>query len=300
VIECVVNLAEGREHAVITTLGSVCGDALLDVHTDVDHHRSVFTLAGPGAHDADPAARRLALAAADLLDLEGHDGAHPRLGVIDVVPFVALTGTAAERAEAVEVATGFGEWIAAELDVPAFLYDEADPQRRPLPETRRDAFVKRPPDFGPARPHFRLGATAVGARPPLVAVNCELDCDDLPLARRIAAAVRERDGGLPGVRALGIALLSRRVVQVSMNLVRLEQTSIEAACTEVHRLARDAGADVRVELVGLLPAAELARCGAAFLAWTGLGNERTIEARLARAAAGEGGSGAGTGAGAPV
>lgn len=296
-----MNLAEGRARAVIAALASTCGDALLDVHTDIDHHRSVFTLAGPATHDCEPAARNLARAAAETLDPTSHDGVHPRLGVIDVVPFVALTGTAAERAEAAEAARHFGEWIADELEVPAFLYDDADPQHRSLPETRRDAFELRPPDFGPDRPHSRLGTTAVGARPPLVAVNCELDRDDVAAARRIAAAVRERDGGLPGVRALGLALPSQHTAQVSMNLVRLEQTGLERACTEVRRLARDEGADVRrVELVGLVPAVELARCGAGFLAWSGLGPELTIEARLARAAAGEGSSGAGGGAGAPV
>jgi glutamate formiminotransferase len=163
-----------------------------------------------------------------------------------------------------------------------FLYDEADPAGRTLPETRRDAFAGRPPDVGPNTPHPRLGAVAVGARPPLVAVNCWLDTDDIRLAREVAAAVRERGGGLPGVRALGLAVASRGGVQVSMNLVALDRTGLERACTAVRARVEAVGRRVsRVELVGLVPAAELDRCRPAFLAWAGIGPEVTIEARLA-------------------
>jgi glutamate formiminotransferase len=197
-----------------------------------------------------------------------------------VVPFVALDDDAPARA--VAAAREFAAWVADALDIPVFLYDAADPEARTLPDARRDAFVRRAPDAGPPAPHPALGAVAVGARPPLVAVNCELAFDDVVLARRIAAAVRERDDGLPGVRALGLHLERAGRAQVSMNLVALERTGVEEACTAVRDRARAAGNDVaRVELVGLLPAAELARCDPAFLAWAGLGPDQTIEARLA-------------------
>jgi glutamate formiminotransferase len=196
-----------------------------------------------------------------------------------VVPFVALDGTA--RHDAAEAARAFASWAAATLELPVFCYDAADAKHRSLPDARREAFVTRAPDFGPVRPHSTLGAVAVGARAPLVAVNCELARDDVALARRLASAVRERDGGLPGVRALGLHLDSVGRSQVSMNLVALERTGVQAACRAVDELARAAGTEVsRVELVGLLPAAELARCDDQFRAWSGLGPEDTVEQRL--------------------
>jgi len=278
-LACVVNVSEGRRRDVLDAIGDACGRSLLDVHADPDHHRSVFTLAGPTERDAEDAARSLAHEVAERLDVSTHEGVHPRLGALDVVPFVALDG---DTAAAVNAARAFAEWIAEELRVPAFLYGDADYHGRSLPDARREAFTRRPPDYGPAEPHPRLGAVAVGARPPLVAVNCDLDRDDVTLAREIAAQVRERDGGLPGVRALGFELASRGRAQVSMNVTRLAVCGMERACTAVRRLAYEGGADVeRVELVGLVPAAELERCSPEFVAWSGIGPDQTIEARLA-------------------
>jgi glutamate formiminotransferase len=212
------------------------------------------------------------------IDLRRHVGVHPRLGAVDVVPFVALAGSV--PGDAVAAARTFAARLADELGVPTFLYDQADPDGRSLPDVRRDAFTRRAPDHGPPVPTF--GATAVGARPPLVAVNCVLVGTDLARARAIATAVRERDGGLPGVRALGLALTSRRRVQVSMNLVALERTGLEEACAAVVRAAQARGDDVaEVELVGLVPAAEVARSSAEFRSWVGLDAARTIEGRLA-------------------
>jgi glutamate formiminotransferase len=281
VLECVANVAEGRDSSLLETLAAACGPALLDLHADPDHHRSVFTLAGPGEHDAGRAAADLAAAVAAHLDLRTHRGAHPRLGALDVVPFVALDEP---RAAAVDAARRFGRWLAESLHVPVFFYDDADPEHRPLPELRRAAFAGRSPDLGPPARPPRLGATAVGARAPLVAVNCWLDRDDLALARSIAAEVRGRDGGLPGVRALGFSLPSAGRAQVSMNVTALAVTGVEAACTAVRERAEIAGAAVeRVEWVGLLPVSELDRCSAAFRAWSGLEPSRTLEGRLATA-----------------
>jgi glutamate formiminotransferase len=282
VLECVINVSEGRRAEILDALTRAAGPTVLDVHADPDHNRAVFTLGGEPA-DVERAARELARQAAAGLDLHEHDGVHPRLGVIDVVPFVALTPTPRVLARA--AAHRYARWSSQELRVPVFLYDDADSQHRTLPQARRDAFVRREPDLGPAAPHPRLGATAVGARPPLVAVNCDLASDDVELARRIARAVRERNGGLPGVRALGLALASRRRAQVSMNLVALEQTGLEAACTAVRDHAAAAGIDIaRLELVGLMPAAELERCSDEFRAWSGISASSTIEARAVAAA----------------
>jgi glutamate formiminotransferase len=277
VLECVPNVSEGRDRDVLDDLASACGDALLDRHVDPDHHRSVFTLAGD---DVASAVRSLARRVAARVDLRRHAGVHPRLGALDVVPFVALG--AGRRQHAADAARAFAGWVADELAIPVFLYDAADPAGRSLPDTRRDAFTRRAPDAGPARPHPALGAVAVGARAPLIAVNCELARDDPALAREIATRVRERDGGLPGVRALGLHLETVGRAQVSMNLVALERTGLQAACRAVDALARAAGTTVaRVELVGLVPAAELARCDDDFRAWSGIGPDATIEARLA-------------------
>jgi glutamate formiminotransferase / 5-formyltetrahydrofolate cyclo-ligase len=279
VLECVPNVSEGRDALVLDALAAACGASLLDVHTDPDHHRSVFTLAGPGARDAEQAVTRFACAVAERIDLSAHAGVHPRFGTLDVVPFVALDGTT--PAEAVDAARAFAAWVADELELPVFLYGDADSRHRSLPDIRRDAFTRRKPDLGPAEPHPQLGATAVGARPVLVAVNCWLDRDDVVLARQIARSVRERDGGLPGVRALGFRLGSEARSQVSMNLVDLAATGLQQACETVRSLAHEQQTDVaRVELVGLMPAAELARCDHAFLAWSGVSSAQTIEARL--------------------
>lgn len=276
-LECVANVSEGRRAEVLADLAGACGAALLDVHADPDHHRSVFTLAGRGS-GAPEAALRLARAVASHLDIGAHEGVHPRLGALDVVPFVALTGGATDASEA---ARSFGAAAAEELAVPVFAYGGADPSGRSLPATRRAAFSTRAPDFGPPEAHPTLGAVCVGARGVLVALNCELDRDDPDLARAIAGRVRERDGGLPGVRALGFRLVSRHRAQVSMNLVDLAATGIEEAVETVTRLARGAGSDVTgVELVGLVPAAELERCSPRFRTRTGLSRDRTIEARL--------------------
>ncbi|MFI5046968.1 MAG: glutamate formiminotransferase [Acidimicrobiia bacterium] len=280
-LECVPNVSEGRDPEAIDALAASCGTSLLDVHRDHDHHRSVFTIAGPGDDDAATAMRALASEVVAKIDLARHEGVHPRLGALDVVPFVALGDTAS--AAAADAARAFGAWAVETLGAPVFFYGHADDQQRTLPSVRFSAFRTRPPDLVPVSLQPGVGAIAVGARPVLVAINCELDRDDGPLARAIASAVRARNGGLPGVRALGFRLASRDRVQVSMNLVDLTRTGVETACVAVRDHARAAGADVaRVELVGLLPAAELERCSAEFLAWSALSPDQTIEARLAR------------------
>lgn len=280
-LECVPNVSEGRRGDVVERWAGSCELGMLDVHVDADHNRSVFTIAARAPDDVERCVGRLAEAVVRDVDPGWRDGVHPRLGVLDVIPFVALSETPHAHGVAARTALRFAQAIAEAFDVPAFLYGEADPEQRSLPALRRDAFVRRAPDFGPAEPHPTLGATAVGARPVLVAVNCELANDDVELARRIAHGVRERDGGLPGVRALGFALPSRRRAQVSMNLTDLPATGIEEACAAVRRLAREAGSDVAgVELVGLLPRAELARCSSAFRRWAGLSDAQTIEGRL--------------------
>jgi glutamate formiminotransferase len=300
-LECVPNVSEGRRPEVfaslVAALRQVPGAALLDASRDADHNRSVLTLAG----DAGPLHRALLAlfeAALGAIDLAHHEGAHPRLGAVDVVPFVPLGDT--PMSEAVTAAEELARAAAERFALPVYLYEEAAraPGRRRLADLRRGgaaglaARLHDPawaPDFGPPRLHPTAGATAVGARFFLVATNAVLDTADLEVARAVARAVRQSSGGLPAVRALGLPLPARGRTQVSMNLVDYRVTPPAVAFAAVAREAVARGARVvERELVGLVPAAALAGPGAGARAlrreWAG----HTVEERLAQAFAGQG------------
>jgi glutamate formiminotransferase len=250
VLECVVNVSEGRDVAVLDGLRGAAGDDLLDVHTGAWHHRSVFTLVGEAAP------RRLAAAAVASIDLRAHEGVHPRIGAVDVVPFVALEGST--PADALAARDAFAAWMEAELEVPC---DRYGPERT-LPEVRRAA--------AGLPGHPTAGRCAVGARGLLVAYNLWLAEPDLDAARRAAAAVRG-----DGIRALGLPVGDR--VQVSMNLVEPGRVGPADAWDRVSTHVAVAGA----ELVGLLPEAVLRAVPRARWTELDLAAERTIEARLA-------------------
>jgi glutamate formiminotransferase len=264
VLECVVNISEGSDELVVAQLAEAVAPDLLDVHSDRHHNRSVFTLVG------EQAPRALAEAAVRRLDLGSHRGVHPRIGIVDVVPFVPLDG--ATLADAHAARDRFGAWAAATLGVPCFVYGS----ERTLPDVRRGAFVAFPPEFGPHHPHPTAGATAVGAREVLVAYNVWLADADLALARQIARQVR---GG--PVRAIGLAVGDR--AQVSLNLIDPPRAGPAEAFDLVRTAARAAGSDVAgAELVGLLPAEVLEAIEPDRWEELDLAPERTIEARLAR------------------
>lgn len=248
-LECVVNVSEGRDAAVLDALRSAAGADLLDVHTDAWHHRSVFTLVGESAP------RRLAEAAVAAIDLRAHEGVHPRIGAVDVVPFVPLAGST--MADALAARDRFAGWMAEALAVPCLVYGP----ERTLPELRREAVGR--------DGHPSAGLCAVGARDLLVAYNLWLADADLRLARAVAAAVRGA-----GIRALGLPVGDR--VQVSMNLVDPLVVGPADAWDRVAEHAEVAGA----ELVGLVPVAVLEAIPAARWAALDLGPDRTIEARL--------------------
>jgi len=271
IVECVPNVSEGRDPARLRRLGTVLaaapGIVLADVHADPDHHRSVFTFLGPP--DA-VAAAALALAGAVVaeVDMRAHHGIHPRLGALDVLPFVPLAG--ATMAEAVALAHRVGHALAERHALPVYYYGEAArrPERRRPRDLRRGEYeglaarlasAEGAPDDGPARFDARAGAVLVGARDVLVAYNVWLAGDDLDAARAIARRVRASGGGLPAVQALGLPLASRRRVQVSMNLLDYRTTSIPAAFDRVGDEARRRGVAIeRAELVGLAPRAAFA------------------------------------------
>jgi glutamate formiminotransferase len=262
VLECVINLSEGRDAGRLARIAAAAGGDLLDLHEDPHHHRAVLTLVGVDAP------RAVAAAAVRELDLTLHDGVHPRIGVVDVVPFVALDGST--PADAVAARDAFARWFAAEHGVPCFLYGP----ERTLPEVRRGAFAGLAPDTGPDRPHPTAGACAVGARPVLVAYNAWLDRDDVGAARAIATAVRR-----PGLRTLGLQVGDR--VQVSMNLLEPERIGPATAYDLVAEAALAAGCAVAgAELVGLVPRNVLHAVPRARWSELDLDEDRTIEARL--------------------
>jgi glutamate formiminotransferase/glutamate formiminotransferase/formiminotetrahydrofolate cyclodeaminase len=277
VLTCPVNVSEGADPAVLDALRRAAGTALADLHADVDHHRAVLTLVGAGADELETPLRALARTATTRIDLRRHRGVHPRLGALDVVPFVALPPTPAEVARA--AAEAFAAWLADELRCPVFRYGELAPDGVALPVLRRRAFRDRRPDLGPDVADPRTGATAVGVRPPLVAVNAEVDLDPAAAAG-VAAAVRATGGGLPGVRALAFHLPRRGVTQVSMNVTDVRRTSVEAAVAAVEAQVTALGGRLtRVELVGLVPCAEWERWSEAFRTRTGLDATVTVEER---------------------
>lgn len=266
-LECVPNVSEGRDAAVVAALAEAVrggGAELLDVHSDVDHHRSVLTFVGATAI-VERSLLALARAAVALIDLRHHRGAHPRIGALDVAPFVPLRG--ASMADAVASAHRAGHAVAEACGVPVFFYGEAAlrSDRRELPAVRRGGFEglaqrmappEGRPDAGPPVPHPTAGATAVGARRLLIALNADLASADVAVAAAIARAVREATpGGLPGVRALGLFLASRGVAQVSMNLIDPWRSPPVMVAERVEREARARGVIVReYELVGCAPA----------------------------------------------
>lgn len=267
-LECVINVSEGRDETVIDGLRTVAGRSLLDLHHERRHNRAVLTLAGP---DVESAARAVTALGVSTIDLRVHAGAHPRLGAVDVVPFVPWDGST--MGDAVAARDRFASWAANELAVPCFLYGD----ERSLPDVRRAAFKSLAPDVGPAEPHPTAGAICVGARPVLIAYNVWLvPGTDVRVAGEIAAAVRG-----PAVRALGLDL--EGLAQVSMNLIDWPTVGPADAYDAVAELAEAQGTRVSAaELVGLMPEQSLLSIGEDRWADLGLSRVQTIEACLRR------------------
>lgn len=292
-LECVPNVSEGRDARTLdrmtARLAQAPGVRLLDVHRDADHHRSVFTLVGE-APALTAALLGLCEEALDAIDLRHHRGAHPRIGAVDVVPFVPIGR--ATMAEAVAAARATGQAIADRFGIPVLLYEEAAtaPHRRRLEQVRRGRFeglaekLRTPewtPDFGPSEPHPSFGAVAVGARRILVAYNINLATDRLDIGTAVAAAVRASSGGLPHVKAMALPLPARGLVQVSMNLTNVDVTPMAVVFDAVTReAARHGVAVAESEVVGLVPAAALADVAARYLRVAGWSPDKVLDTRL--------------------
>ena len=287
-LEAVPNFSEGRDRATIAAIGEALsgGVRLLDVHSDPDHNRSVFTLVGGDEPLVEALLAGVAVAR-ERIDLRRHEGAHPRIGAADVVPVVPLRPEDMERARAaaLELAGRVGE----ELRMPVFLYGELAPGRGPAffrqggtdVLARRLAAGELEPAFGPVELDSSAGGVIVGARRPLIAFNVDLRGAALEDARAIAAAVRERDGGFPGVRALGLELPGSGRVQVSMNVEDWEAAALHEIVARIEAEAASRGAEIaRSELVGLMPAGAAAAAAGAMLRIDGFDASRLIETRL--------------------
>ena len=287
-LEGVPNFSEGRDDAVVKAIGAALAAhaQLLDVHTDADHHRSVYTLVGDERTLVESLLAGIA-SARERIDLRLHEGAHPRIGVADVVPIVPLQPDDMGRAQAtaLELARRIGE----DLGLPVFLYGELAPGRGPAflrrggPEElqrRIDAGELRP-DFGPSRLDPSAGGVIVGARRPLIAFNVNLAGANVEAAREIARIVRERDGGFAGVRALGLDLPGAGHAQVSMNVEDWEASALHEIVAAIEREAAARGVEVAgAELVGLMPAGAAARAAGAALRIDGFDASRLLELRL--------------------
>lgn len=302
-VECVPNFSEGRRAETIEQLArvieSVEGAVVLGLHLDADHNRSVITFVADAEAVVEAALRACRLAA-ELIDLRQHTGQHPRVGALDVLPFVPVRGATIE--ECVKLAHEAGERIANELNIPVYFYERAAkrPERVNLEDVRRGGFeqlreeiarveLQRAPDVGTASVHESAGAVVVGARPFLVAYNVNLNTDDITIARKIARSVRGRDGGLRYLKALGFELPTRGIVQVSMNLVDYEKTSVHQAFAAVKREAERYGVAVAgSEIVGLVPQAALDRAAEYYLQLENFAPGLVLENRIAAAFAGKG------------
>jgi glutamate formiminotransferase len=299
IIECVPNISEGRRANVVAgivdAVRNIPGARLLDYSSDASHNRSVITIAGDAA-PLKAAVLALFEAAVAAIDLRAHTGEHPRMGAVDVVPFVPIEGVTME--DCVALATDTARSVAERFAVPVYLYEEAstNPLRKNLEDIRRGEFEGLAgkmasdgwaPDFGPATLHPSAGASVIGARMPLIAYNINLNTDRLDVAKKIAAAVRFSSGGFRFVKAMGVTLADRNIVQVSMNLTNYEKTPILRVFDAVRREAERYGVSVlESEIVGLVPSAALVDVSLATLQLTQFKKDQILEARL-RGGAGE-------------
>ena len=287
-LESVPNFSEGRDAETIDALRSALSEHadVLDVHSDADHNRSVFTLVGDDTSVVEGLLAGIACAR-ERIDLRKHEGAHPRIGAADVVPIVALDPSDRERAR--DCALRLADRVGAELGLPVFLYGDSAPERGPAfyrrggpaELQRRIDAGELHPDYGPARLDERAGGVIVGARRPLIAFNVNLATDDVEIARAIAAVVREKGGGFPGVRALGLLLPRTGRAQVSMNVEDYEAAALHEIVSRVEDEARARGVEIAgAELVGLMPAGAAAAAAGAVLRIEGFNASHVLEVRL--------------------
>lgn len=289
-VECIPNFSEGKDQSVLDEILKAIKDSgcnILDASSDPSHNRSVVTFIG-APDDVEQAAFAAAKRAGELIDMERHHGEHPRIGATDVIPFVPIQGVTME--DCVEMAKRVGRRIGEELAIPVYLYAKAAnrPERVRLPDVRKGEYeglketIKsdpdRKPDFGPDELHSMAGATAVGARPPLVAYNVNLSTPNVKIARSIARRIRESSGGLPHVQAKGITMEDTGLAQVTMNLLDYRSTPIELVFSKIEEEAASRGVEiVNSEIIGLIPLDALLDVAFARLKLEGFSRQRILD-----------------------
>ncbi len=293
IVQCVPNISEGRNReiveAVVDSIRGIADVKLLDWSSDADHNRSVITFVG-APEGVEKAAFALCSKAAQLIDMTVHKGEHPRMGATDVVPFIPIQGVTMEQA--VQLANRVGKRIGEELGIPVYLYENAakTPQRRNLADVRRGQYEGLPaklaraegqPDYGPGVFNAKSGATAVGARMPLVAFNVNLGTDNLEIANKIARNVRHASGGLKAVKAMGVNLEARGIVQVSMNMVNYKETPLYRVFELIRAEARRYGVSIiGSEIIGLVPLEAMVQSLDYYLGLEGFQMNQVLETRL--------------------
>jgi glutamate formiminotransferase len=293
IVQCVPNFSEGRRKDVVDAIAAAIGSEnvkLIDVEMDADHNRSVITFVGEPAH-VKAAILKAAGKAVELINMGEHKGEHPRIGAVDVVPFIPLKNATME--DCIALANGVGKELGDGFGIPVYLYEESAtrPERKNLADVRKGQYEglkteietnpDRKPDYGPQKMHPSAGATAVGARMPLIAYNVNLETSDLAVAKEIAKKVREKGGGLPFVKALGFDIKERGIVQVSMNLTNFHVTGIWKAFEEVKKEAALRGVNVlESEIVGTVPLESLVACSNYCLKLENFKTAQILETRL--------------------
>ncbi|WML34728.1 glutamate formimidoyltransferase [Clostridium sp. OS1-26] len=293
-VECVPNFSEGRDKEIIEKIVDEVrkteGVKLLDYCSDKDHNRSVVTMIG-GPEEVKEAAFKLIKKASELIDMSKHEGAHPRMGATDVVPFIPIKDLTTE--ECVELAKELGKRVGEELNIPVYLYEDAAtaPERQNLANIRKGQYegffekIKQPewkPDFGPNEMNEKSGATVIGARFPLIAYNVNLGTDNIEIANAIARKIRHINGGLRYAKAVGVMLTERNIAQVSINLVQYEKTAIYTAQEMVKMEAKRYGVPVvGAEVIGLVPMKALIDCAEYYLQIENFDINQVLESRLA-------------------
>jgi glutamate formiminotransferase len=294
IVECIPNFSEGRRPEVIRAIAdSIASDPsvrILDIHSDVDHNRSVISYVVETTHAVE-AGFGAYKKASELIDMTQHTGVHPRIGACDVFPFVPLDNLTMD--ETVSLANELGRRVGEELKIPVYLYEFAakSEERRNLANIRRGQYEElissitsdnsKRPDFGPTHMNLRAGATAIGARAPLIAFNVFLDSQDQAIAKKIANAISESKGGLKFVKALGFELKSRNQVQVSMNLTDYQKTPLHRVFESVKSEAERHGVTIAFsEIVGLIPFDAAADIVNFYLRLQGFTKEKVLEERL--------------------
>ncbi len=292
-IECVPNFSEGRRPEVVEqildAIKRVDGVKLLDFSSDPNHNRTVVTFVG-GPEQVKTAAFLAAKKAAELINMEEHRGEHPRIGATDVIPFIPISGVTMD--DCVNMARELGREIGEKLEIPVYLYEAAAtrPERKSLPKVRQGEYEglketiglpERCPDFGPARMHPTAGATAVGARPPLIAYNINLGTGDVAVAKAIAKAIRGSSGGYPSIKALGVMLEDRNIAQVTINVCNYREVPLYRVFEAVRSEAARYGVNIiGSEIVGLVPMEALLETAAFYLRLEGFRQDQVLEKRI--------------------